>query len=109
MIEALVGNPTAEKVLLFLHNYEEGYGNKIAKTFNVPVNQVQKQLERFEIGGLLVSRMIGRTRVYTWNPRNPLIKSIRALLSDVFTYLPETEIKKYYRQRTRPRRKGKPL
>lgn len=109
MIESLVGNPTTEKVLLFLHNYDEGYGAQIAKNFEISLSQVQKQLEKLELGGFFVSRVIGRTRVYSWNPRNPLNKKVRELLDEVLKTLPEKEIKKYYRLRTRPRRKGKPL
>ena len=109
MIEGLVGNPTAEKVLLYLHNYGEGYGTQIAKTFDISLNQVQKQLDRLENGGIFVSRLVGRTRVYSWNPRYPFVKPIRSLLEEVISSLPKAEVKKYYRQRMRPRKKGKPL
>lgn len=30
---------------------------------------VQRQLERFERAGMLVSLIKGRTRLFTWNPR----------------------------------------
>lgn len=109
MIEALVGNSTVEKVLLYLHNYSEGYGSQIAKTFKISLNQVQKQLDRLENGGILVSRVLGRTRLYTWNPRNPLIKPIRVLMAEVLKVTGEKETKAFYRQRTRPRRRGKVL
>ena len=109
MLEALLGNATIEKVLLFIENYEEGYGTEIAETFGLPLSQVQKQLEKLEQGTVVVSRLQGRTRVFSWNPRYPFLKALRALLQEVMRYLPEEEIKKYYRQRRRPRRSGKPL
>ncbi len=109
MLEALFGNRTATKVLLYLENYEEGYGKAIAETFSLPLNAVQNQLQKLEEGGILVSQLKGKTRMYTWNPRNPFLKEIRALLEKSFEYLPEDEIKAYYRQRMRPRRAGKPL
>jgi len=56
MLEALLGNATAEKVVLYLEKYEEGYATAIADTFeNVSLNMVQRQLARFERAGLLVS------------------------------------------------------
>ena len=33
MLEAIFGNLTAERVLLFLHAYDEGYARQIADTF----------------------------------------------------------------------------
>jgi len=56
MLEALLGNATAEKVVLYLEKYEEGYATAIADTFeNVSLNMVQRPLARFERAGLLVS------------------------------------------------------
>jgi hypothetical protein len=108
MVESLFGNRTAEKVLLYLQNYEEGYGKAIADANRIPLNAVQNQLRKLEVGGVIVSQLKGRTRVYTWNPRYPFLKNLRALLEQVFEYMPEKEIKSIYRQRVRPRRAGKP-
>lgn len=109
MLEALFGNKTAEKVLLYLQNYDEGYGREIAETFSIPLVQVQNQLRRFEQGGLLVSKLNGRTRVYRWNPRNPFVPKVQQLLEQILGFLSDTELKKYYRRRQRPRKPGKPL
>lgn len=109
MLEALFGNKTAERVLLYLQNYEEGYAREIAETYGIRLNIVQNQLQKLERGGILVSRLVGRTRVYTWNPRYPFTGALRALLAEAFRYMPEKEIKRYYRKRQRPRRAGKPL
>ena len=109
MLEAIVGSPTAEKVLLYLQNYEQAYGREIADTFDIAQSQVQKQLIKLEAGGLLVSRLIGRTRIYQWNPRNPLVVALRELLGLALESLPAADQQRYYRQRTRPRRSGKTL
>lgn len=109
MLESLFGSRTAEKVLLYLQNYEEGYGKAIADTFSIPLNAVQNQLRKLEEGGVLVSQLKGRTRVYVWNPRYPFLKPLRALLEQAFDYLPDSEVKAHYRKRVRPRRAGKPL
>jgi hypothetical protein len=70
MLEALLGNATAEKTLLYLERYEEGYATAIADTFgNVSLHRAQRQLARFERAGFLVSVLEGRTRLFHWNPR----------------------------------------
>ncbi len=110
MLEALLGNATAEKALLYLEQYEEGYATAIADTFgNVSLNMVQRQLARFERAGLLVSVLKGRTRLFRWNPRYPFLKEIRALLAKALRSLPSDERSRYFAQRRRPRRGGKPL
>lgn len=109
MIGKLFGSSTAEKVLFYLTAYQEGYASVIAKTFEIPLNMVQKQLVKFENASLLVSVLKGRTRVFCWNPRYPFLKEFKAFLEKAFEFIPEEEKEKYYRQRQRPRRTGKPL
>jgi DNA-binding transcriptional ArsR family regulator len=109
MLEAIVGSAAAEKVLLYLQNYEQAYGREIATTFDLAQSQVQKQLVKLESGGVLVSRRIGRTRLYQWNPRNPLVPALRALLDSALESLPLADQQRFFRRRTRPRRSGKAL
>jgi DNA-binding transcriptional ArsR family regulator len=109
MLDALFGNPTAEKVLLYLQNYGEGWTNGIAKTFGFPPNQVYVQLRRLEDGGIVVARDVGNTRLYTFNPRWRFKKELGQMLEAALAALPEAEIEKYYRARKRPRRTGKRL
>lgn len=108
MLEPIVGSLSAERVLLYLQNYEEGYALGIASTFEIPLSVVQKQLVKFELGSILVSRTVGRTRLYTWNSRYPLQAALRNLLAETMNYLDPTDVRRYYRQRRRPRRTGKP-
>lgn len=109
MLESLLGNKTTEKVLFFLERYGEGYPNKIATTFGIQVNAVQQQMKRLEDGGIVVSRLMGKVRIYQFNPRYPFLDELKALLKKAVTFLPESEIEKYYMLRTRPRKPGKPL
>ena len=110
MLEGILGNATAERVLLYLEQYGEGYAKAIADTFeDVSLSMVQRQLERFERAGLLVSLLKGRARFFTWNPRYPFLNEVRALLRKALMSLPEGERRLYFRQRRRPRRTGKPL
>ena len=109
VLETIVGSAAAEKVLLYLQSYEQAYGREISATFELSNSQVQKQLLKLESGGLLVSRRIGRTRLYQWNPRNPLVPSLRAFLAVALDSLPANEQQQFFRKRTRPRRSGKAL
>ncbi len=70
---------------------------------------VKKQLRRFEEGNVLVSQVKGNTRIYIFNPRYVFLRELKNLLDKTMKMLPEKEIKKYYRNRTRPRKAGKPL
>lgn len=109
MLDAVFGSKAAKNVLLFMQNYGEGYGLDIARTFDLYPTSVNNQLKKLEGAGVLINRPIGRTNLYTWNLRNPLVKPLRALLQETLESLPEQELQAYYRQRRRPRKSGKPL
>lgn len=104
----LFGNTTREKVLLFLENYGDGNATEIARTFEVALTPVQNQLRILERAGVVVSQLKGKTRVFVWNPRYPYLRELRSLLQKVLTFVPEEEDEKYFLQRRRPRRSGKP-
>jgi DNA-binding transcriptional ArsR family regulator len=110
MLEGILGNATAEKVLLYLERFDAGYALGIARTFDdLPVSMVQRQLERLEAAGVLVSQLQGRTRVFSWSPRFAFEAELRALLRKAIELLPAAERNRYFAGRRRPRRKGKPL
>lgn len=109
MYETLFGNAVAEKVLLYLANYGEGYINKIAQTYEVSPSQVQKQLVRLEAGGILVSQLTGNLRIFTFNPRLGIRKELIALLEKELDLMQKEVLQKFYRERRRPRRTGKAL
>ena len=105
----LFGGAAAERSLLFLANYGEGYPREIARTFGLNLSSVQGQLDRFEAAGVLSSRLRGRTRLYVINPRYAFRQELSALLSRMLESASEQERERYFRARTRPRRRGKPL
>lgn len=107
VLEAVFGNRSAAQVLMFLQAYGSGHASRMASTYEVPVSAIQRQLLRFEREGLLLSRMVGRTRVFEFNLRNPTVRNLRVFLGAELELLPEAEIKRYFRQRQRPRRTGK--
>ncbi len=109
MLSKLFGSRTAELILYYLFVYEKGYATKMSRQFGLSLNMVQKQLIKFEDAGILVSFLEGRTRVFQWNSRYPFLPELKALLEKALDYLPDSERSKYFRERTRPRRTGKPL
>jgi hypothetical protein len=110
VLEGIFGNASAEKVLLYLEQYGEGYATAIARTFDdLSLNMAQRQLDRFERAGPLLSTLKGRTRLYTWNPRYPFRLELRPLLAKALDFLPAAERRRYFAERRRPRAGGKPL
>lgn len=109
MTEVLFGNRVAEKCLLYIANYGEGYIRGIARTFSISTSQVTKQLQRLEAGGILVNKVSGNTKFFLINPRLVYRKELLTLLEKILATLPEQELEDYYRERTRPRRTGKML
>ena len=108
MLEAIFGNATAEKVLLHLVVHDESYARELARTFHLPVSVIQKQLIRLERGGILASRLVGKTRVFQLDPSYPFVRELEALLRRALDFLPETEREPYQPKRKRPRTVGKP-
>ncbi len=102
----LFGSKAAYQVLMYLENYEQGYASLISKTFGMSLSQTQKQLQKFEQLGLLVSRSEGSARVYYFK-RSPVVDALRKFLNSMLEVLPDSTINKYYRERRRPRRHGK--
>jgi DNA-binding transcriptional ArsR family regulator len=108
-LDALFGSRSAAQALLFLQNYGEGHARRMATTFEVSHMAIQRQLSRLEAAGILISRMVGNTRVFSWNPRSATVEDLRSFLETELDRLPAEVTRKYFRQRQRPRRSGKPL
>lgn len=109
MLSTILGSNEAEKVLAFVTARDEGYAYQIAQFFNTNLRGIQKQLERLEFGGVLVSKKVGRTRVYSYNPRNPLSDELNNLVTEAIRFYPVEIREKLTIRRERPRRLGKPL
>jgi DNA-binding transcriptional ArsR family regulator len=107
VLEALFGNRNVERVLFFLLKQGEGYPRAIAQNFGETLSAVQKQLKRLEDGGVVISRLVGRTRLYQISPRYPFKKELEAFLEKAFEAVPKEQVRKFYTRRSRPRRVGK--
>ena len=108
-MEELFGNPTAEKVLLYLAANPDSYARELADQLSLPLFGVQRQLARLEGGGVLVRRPRGRMKFYSLNPKAPYTPDLVRLLTTMLNYLPPKEKQRYEPRRNRPRRAGKPL
>ncbi len=109
MIEVLLGSKNAERVLLYVFTRGEGYAREIAAFYNTDLKPIQMQLDKFEKGGVLVSRSLGRTRPYEFNPRYPFLNELKALLEKALSFYPAKEQEELTMNRRRPRAKGKTL
>ncbi|HEX9024437.1 MAG TPA: winged helix-turn-helix domain-containing protein [Geobacteraceae bacterium] len=109
MLEPLFGSVSKEKVLLFIYARGEGYARDIARYFDTDLAPLQRQLDALERGGIFASRLVGRTRIYTFDPRYPLLSELKALLAKAVTFYPQEEQDRLLLDRRRPRRSGKPL
>jgi predicted transcriptional regulator len=109
MIEALLGSRNAERVLMYIFTRKEGYAREIASYYETGLTPIQKQLDKLETGGVLVSREVGKTRPYVFNPRYPVLNELKALLAKTLSFYPTDEQEKLVMNRRRPRAKGKDL
>ena len=109
MIESLLGSKNAERALVYILSREEGYAREIASIYGTDLKSVQLQLDKFEKSGVLVSRSVGRTRPYMFNPRYPFLTELKALLEKALSFYPAKEQEELTMNRRRPRARGKSL
>ncbi len=111
MFNELFGSKYTEKILFYLLRNRRGYGNQLARALAAALSPIQKSLDRLENGGILVSYLEGKTRLYEFNPRYPFLEELKNLLEKAYTFIPKEQKERYYepKVRKRPRRKGKPL
>jgi len=109
MLEGIFGNKTAAKVLLHIYHYGQIHASAIAEDYGIYSRSVLNQLERFENVGVLVSKQIGRSRLYSLNKKSPYYRPIEDILRLAYESIPLEERMQRFKKRRRPRRKGKPI
>jgi DNA-binding transcriptional ArsR family regulator len=111
MLEYLFANKNVEKVLMYLCLHGKANATELSRAFNSALDPIQKTLRKLEEGGLLASFLEGRTRVFQWNPRYPLLEEIQSLAKKAYSFLPPNIQEACYQpmRRKRPRKTGKPL
>lgn len=108
VLKGILRAESQEKILIYLLVRGTGYGKSIAEFYSVPTNPIQKQLVRMEEDGVIISQLVGKTRLYELNPRYPFMEALKALLKTALTAYPSELINTLTIQRTRPRAAGKP-
>lgn len=108
MIEILLGSKVKEEILIFLLKNGEYYPTQLAGILNYALISIQKQSDRLEEAGIVISVLKGKTRVYSFNPRYFFLNELMALMEKVYRVLPKEDKEKYI-IRKRPRRRRKPL
>ncbi|MEA3350383.1 MAG: winged helix-turn-helix domain-containing protein [Chloroflexota bacterium] len=109
MLEALLNSENKEQTLVFIFAREEGYATEIARFYDTNLYGIQNQLDKLEAGGVLVSRKVGRTRLYTFNPRYALVEEIKGLIEKALSFYPQELQERLLINRRRPRTRGKSL
>jgi len=107
MFTELFGSVSQERALIFILCRGSGYAREIARFYDTGLISIQKQLAKLD-GGILVSEQLGRTRMYSFNPRYALLPELQALLRKSLEFYPPEELERLQVTRTRPRRQGKP-
>jgi hypothetical protein len=105
----LFGSRAAESVLLHLYHYGETYGRAVSADFEISLDSVQRNLEKFERAGVLICKKQGRTLVYGWNPKSRLASSLKDLVEIVYENMPLEVRQVKFAIRRRPRSKDKPI
>ncbi len=109
MLEKILGSETAAKIMLHLCHYGEIYPTAVARDYQISLSAVQKQFARFEEANLLVSKLVGKTRVYLFNKKSPIAKPFIELVKIYYNGLSLEDKEKIFASRRRPRRPGKPV
>lgn len=108
-LETLLGNRTAAKLMLYLFHYGEAYATAAARDLGTALSPMQRQLDKFEAGGWLVSKSVGTTRLYSFNPKLPATRRLRDLIAVFYEGISLEERERLFHERRRPRRRGKPV
>jgi len=89
--------------LIYLLSREKGYPSEIAGFYSVSLSMMQKQLMKFELAGILVSQRVGKSLIYSFNPRYAFLAELKALLNKAFEFYSPEEKERLEFNRRRPR------
>lgn len=109
VLQDLFGSKAAEAVLLALFHQGEAYGRAVSRDFELSLDAVQRQLDRFERAGALVCKRQGRTLVYSWNPKSRMASRLKDLVSIAYDGLSMELKQQLFATRRQPRAKDKPV
>jgi hypothetical protein len=96
LFDALFGNPTIEKILLFLLVNEKCYAAQIRHCLGGALTPIQQALNRLEKGKIVISELEGKTRVFRFNPHYAFLRELQALLKQGYHQLQLHDQHQYY-------------
>ncbi len=96
MLEALCGNKSVPRILIFIFVNGRCYGTQLHRSLKTSLTPIQKALNRLEKEGLLMSYYEGKTRLYQFHPAYPLMSELEQLVKKAYTLLPANKKKDYY-------------
>jgi predicted transcriptional regulator len=103
MLEDLFGSKIVEKICFYLTVNQKCYASELKKCLELPIFGIQNALNRLEKHGVIVSIKVGKTRVYHWNPRYPLLTEFQRFIAKAYSYLPVELKGKCYEMSVRKR------
>jgi len=109
MLDKIFGTKTASLTLLHLFHYGELHARDLARDIDISLSTVQKQLAKFEDAGIVVSKKIGTTRIFSFNKKSPLTKPLMELVGVIHASMSREDKELMFSSRKRPRRAGKPV
>ena len=102
MLASLLGSVNKERMLVYLVALGKGYAREIARFFDALLYPVQNAMDRLEAAGVLVSRSVGSTREYEFNPRYPARTELATLLNRALSLYPPAMQRELLLARSRP-------
>jgi len=109
MLANIFGNKTAEMVMLHLYHYNEAHASAISSDFHISLTPIVAQLKRFEESGIFISKQIGRSRVYSFNPKSNYYKPLQDLVRIAYESIPLYERLILFKKSRKPRKNSKPF
>lgn len=100
MLEGLLGNKSAERILLFLFVNERAYLSQIQQAYAIPLTPLQSMLHKFLQKGILSYTLQKRRKIYHLHPEYPLYSELKALLQKAFSLLAPAEKKQLFPKQT---------
>lgn len=108
-LDQLFGSTTTKRILLHLFHYGEVHANGIAHDYEAAVTPFARKLDQLEGSRILVSKLVGQTRLYQLNPKSAYTNPLRKVVEVAYETMPLSEREKVFHERRSPRRKGKPV
>jgi len=109
MIESIFGNETTALIFLNIYHYGEIHTAAISRNTGKFPRAIINQLNNLEEKGLLVSKTVGKSRLYLFNGKSPYIKHLKEIIKITYDSLPIKLKENLFKESLRPRKKGRPV